>query len=75
MIVSDTGRKSAALAKRDGSWDEIAAEIASLSSLAEIDAFQADLDERSADLPVSWNYPLLDALEAQRRYLMEAYYD
>lgn len=70
MIVSDTGRKSAALAKRDGSWDEIAAEIASLSSLAEIDAFQADLPERASALPFSWETVLLDALEAQRTTIM-----
>ena len=74
MIVSE-GRRSSAQAKRDGAWEEIAAEIVSLSTLAEIDAYEASLPDRLASLPLTWEDPIRDGLTNHRTALMLRYVD
>lgn len=65
-----TTRAHPAKAKRETVWLELAAEIAALSTLEEIDAF--DLETPLEALPLGWRDVFTDALAAQRASLLEA---
>lgn len=63
MIVSAEGKKSSAQAKKDGDWETLLAEVESLSSVDELNAYRQNLPDRLKFTPNGWIDPVYNACE------------
>jgi hypothetical protein len=71
MGAHTIARKSAAQAKRDGDHERIQQELAFCQTEAALDAWYADFDQHTAQLPFSWLDPVRDEVEKRRNTILD----